>query len=600
MQLNKLSLAINIAISSTLFSAGALANTQLDDVVISANKSEQTIKEITANVTVITAEEIQAKHYTSIIQALNTVPGISFTANGGLGKSASVYLRGFDSKRTLVAIDGVRYNDPTSSNGAPFEHIMLADIERIEIIKGPQSGIWGADASAGVINIITKKASQGLSGSLNLESGSYNTQKASGNLKYGSQFFEASVTLSNIDTEGFTAYAPAYEDIDQYEKDGYGNTTVNAKLGFNLTDQDRIQFSHNQVDSYNDLDSYQAPDSETTYGENDYQQSQIQYSHKGQNLDFSFSHQRSLSDWEFGTPNWSDPSIIDVYEYNGEVNETQALVNWQYKPQQILTAGASLTRFEHQNEIDKNYSAKGIFISHSHSVGKTIFNETLRQDNYDKFDDKTTYRLGVKHPISQDLTLSANYVTAYNVPTLSQLYHPYWGNPDLQPETTKGLDVSLQYQSLIVTAFDNKITDMIDYDAGYKNIAGTTRIKGLETQWKHNFNQVDLSINHTRLWTKDPQGEPLARRPKDQIGFDLTWFATSQWDINLNGQYIGERSEAKATDYYAVLNSLINYQANPQTQIYLKIDNLFNKYYQVVDGYATAERSAYLGLNYRF
>ncbi|WP_321276289.1 TonB-dependent receptor plug domain-containing protein [Thiomicrorhabdus indica] len=599
MKLNKLTLAITTA----LFTTTSLANTQLNDIVVSANKTEQSIKQITSNINVITAEDIEAKHYTTLTQVLNTVPGISFTSNGGLGKITSLYLRGFDSKRTLVVIDGIRYNDPSSSSGAPFEHIMLADIERIEVIKGPQSGIWGADASAGVINIITKTAKNGFAGNANVESGSYNTQKASGTIKYGSKAFDVSLSVSNIDSDGYTAYSPAFDVIDQYEEDGYRNTTVNAKLGVNLTDKDRIQIIHNEVNSSTDLDSYQAPDSDTTYGDNEYKQSKIEYTHQAPTFDLSLSHQRSLSNSEYGSPSYSDPSTLSVSEYDGQVNETQGIINWQYSPQQMLSAGASITQFEHKNTIDKDYSSKSVFMNHSHSFGKTVFNESIRHDNYDEFNNKTTYKLGVKHPVSDDLTLSANYGTAYNVPTLSQLYHPSWGNADIQAETTKGWDISAQYQSVSVTYFNNKITDMIDYDYStytYGNLKGTTRIKGVETEWKHSFSDVDLALNHTRLWTEDPQGEELARRPKDQIGFDMTWFASSQWGINLNGQYIGERSESNATDYYALFNSVINYQANSQTQIHLKIDNLFDKYYQVVDGYATAERSAYLGLNYQF
>ena len=151
-----ISLVASVLLATTnLFSAQNLETIE----VISATKSTQSIKDVTSNVEVITKDEIEEKHFTTVTEALNTLPGISITSNGGLGTSSSVFLRGFTSSRILVLIDGIRYNDVTSSSGAPFEHLMIGDIEQIELIKGAQSGVWGADASAGVINIITKNYS---------------------------------------------------------------------------------------------------------------------------------------------------------------------------------------------------------------------------------------------------------------------------------------------------------------------------------------------------------------------------------------------------------------------------------------------------------
>lgn len=592
MHLKPLSKAMAQTFALAILSQNSFAQTAVEQIIVSANKTAQPLEQVTANVTIITAEDIESKHYTTITQVLNTVAGISFASNGGVGKQTSIYLRGFDSKRTLVLIDGIRYNDPTSISGAPFEHLMLNDIERIEIIKGPQSGIWGADASAGVINIITKSATKGFSGNFNLESGSYNTQKMRSTLKYGAEKFDAVISLSSLDSDGFTAAATPFEDIDQFEADGYQNTTLNAKLGINLSSKDRLAISHNHIQARSELDAPGAPDNTINYGDNLHKLSKVEFTHKEDDLDFSISQQRNLVDWEYN-------SSFGTSEFDGEVIETAAQLNWRYATSQQLTSGLSKTDYEHQNSINGDYSSKSAFISHSHSIGKTVFNESLRHDNYDKFNDKTTFKLGLKHPINQDLSLAANYATGYNIPTLSQLFASF-GNPNLQPETTKGWDISAQYQSISVTYFNNTITDMIDWDGGYQNLSGITRINGIETEWKHSFKHIDLALNHTRLWTKAPDGEELERRPKDQIGLDATWYASSQWEINLNGQYIGERSQGNATDYYAVFNGVVNYQANHQTKIYLKVDNLTNKYYQVVDGYATAERSAYLGINYQF
>ena len=177
---NKLYISVAVACTLAANSLFAVENKDLGTITVSsATKSEQSIKDVTSNIKVITGVELEEKHVTNAVEALNLVSGISFTSNGGIGKAASVNVRGFDSKKVLVLIDGIRYNDHTGTSGARFEHLMVSDIEKIEIVKGAQSGVWGADATAGVINIITKSVKKGLHGSVNLETGRRSKQHSS-------------------------------------------------------------------------------------------------------------------------------------------------------------------------------------------------------------------------------------------------------------------------------------------------------------------------------------------------------------------------------------------------------------------------------------
>lgn len=151
---------------------------ELEEInVVSATNTEQSLKDVTSNINVITKQDLEEKNFTTVTQALNTVSGINFSSNGGLGQATSVYLRGQSSKKVLVLIDGIRYNDITGLSGAPFENLMIEDIQQIEIVKGAQSGVWGADATAGVINIITSKPKDGVHASMIAEYGSYATKK---------------------------------------------------------------------------------------------------------------------------------------------------------------------------------------------------------------------------------------------------------------------------------------------------------------------------------------------------------------------------------------------------------------------------------------
>ncbi len=171
----KISLSIATAV---LLSTNIYASEDLGMITVtSATKSEQSIKDVTSNVEVITGAELEEKHITTVIDALK-LTNISINQSGGIGQTSSFFLGGMSAEHTLVLVDGVRYNDPTVTNGyALLDHLMISDIERIEIIKGAQSGIWGADAAAGVINIITKKPNEKQTLTLNLEAGSFDTKK---------------------------------------------------------------------------------------------------------------------------------------------------------------------------------------------------------------------------------------------------------------------------------------------------------------------------------------------------------------------------------------------------------------------------------------
>src|SRR5574344_270989 len=239
---------INVSLVASFLIATNLYSQQtssLDEITISsATKSEEKLKNVTANVDVITAEDIESRKFKTVIEALNSLSGVSISSNGGIGQTSSVYLRGMDSKRTLVLIDGIRYNDPSGFGGANFEHLMINDIERIEVIKGAQSSIWGADASAGVINIITKSSQDGTHGNATIEYGRYNSKIARANISHKNENFDAKLGVTRVDTDGFSAIAPKSSEAKKYEKDGYENTTIDLKLGYNFDDSNRVSLAY--------------------------------------------------------------------------------------------------------------------------------------------------------------------------------------------------------------------------------------------------------------------------------------------------------------------------------------------------------------------
>ena len=166
--------------------------------VYTASKSLVSATNVTDNVSIITSEELSLKGISTVAEALSSTPSINFTSIGGMGTQKSIFLQGMANKYTLLMVDGVRYNDPSNTSGASFDHLLVGDIEKIEIIKGAQSGVWGADAAAGVINVVTKKAESGTHGSVGLEAGSYGHKGATTSLSHKDEKFDAIINITQI------------------------------------------------------------------------------------------------------------------------------------------------------------------------------------------------------------------------------------------------------------------------------------------------------------------------------------------------------------------------------------------------------------------
>jgi vitamin B12 transporter len=618
MQKTKLSFLLSVALTSAAFASSA----ELQDIIVTTpTKSPLSLQSVTSNIDVITSEDIEERGFLTLGDLLKSRPGIQMNRNGGLGKSTSLYLRGMDSKRTLVLVDGVRYNDPTSLSGAQFAHLLLDDVARIEIVKGPQSGIWGADASAGVINIITKKAQkEGLSTVVGAEYGSYNTQKYSLNTAYKQNMFDIAFGFERVDTDGFSSKVPEGADVDDFEDDGYTNNTSNLRVGLNVTENDRVEAFFNYIDADSDYDGYNkdpiaaandagssVKSKEKFYG--------LSYTHAIDKDSFKLYANRSDFSREYSKGFTKD--------YDGSVDEAgfNAVVN--YMKDAVLTAGLDYKKFSHENKIDSDYTNQGISLTNTNTFdalisGKTIFSQSLRYDKYDAFDNRFTYKVGLKHIHEniKDFWTAVNYATGYNVPTLYQLYDGYAGNENLKPEKTKGFDITANYKGFGVTYFQTTIEDLIDYVttdfvtfAGeYQNLSGESTFKGVEVSYDGALESIDLAygVNYTYLKTEDNDGKELPRRAKDSANLSLDYYGLANTHLGALIEYVGKRKKSKydkntAVDYksYTVVDLNADYTWNKAVTFYVRVENALDKKYQNITGYATAERSFYAGFRYK-
>lgn len=575
--------------------------------VYTASKSLVSATNVTDNVSIITSEELSLKGITTVVDALNTISGISFTSNGGLGKSAGVSIQGMSNKYTLLMVDGVRYNDPSNTSGADFSHLLVGDIDRIEVIKGAQSGVWGADAAAGVINIITKNAQNGTHGMAGMEVGSYGHKSVNTSLSHKTDKFDVMLSLQRVTENGFTTQAPHGENVDQYEDDGYRNTTVNLKTGYWINDHNRIEAGYHDINALSSYDNF-TPNDEA---HSDFRQRSVYLTYKY----FIDNHaiETTFSQSTFHKKELDAVNSWEVKDYQGKVPAIEMKDTWKYYDNGTLVFGGSYEKREidytkvGEEEKERNENSKALYFNNTNKLGKVVLTEALRYDSFSAFDDKVTGKIGAKYLFTDQFNVYTNYGTAYKTPAMLDMINP-WGNPnfDLKPEDIESFNIGMQYAGLNVNFFRNEIENMIKWGAGSRNvnIDGTSVFKGIEISYEQQLlKSLLMGANYTYVDAKDKNGARLTNIPRYQSTLYATYMPIHKLTFNINGTYIGSRKDditSEETGNYFVANAKIGYQIDKTWNVYAKANNLFDRYYQTVYGYASAGRSFYAGAEARF
>jgi vitamin B12 transporter len=335
----------------------------------------------------------------------------------------------------------------------------------------------------------------------------------------------------------------------------------------------------------------------------------VSYKHKDNVNDIKIQYNQSIFDRDI-------VGVYGQYKYFGSVKETKVDDKISYMQNSFLRVGASYQKFE-QKDItpnkDKGYEAISAFATNYNKLNlisnfDTIVTESIRYDKYTAFDNAFTGKVGIKQFLKHNFYISINGGTGYNAPTLGQLYGQFGANPNLKPEKSLTGDITLGNDTIWITGFYNEIKDLIDYQypAGYVQTSGKSKIKGYEIGYEDYFaNVLGVKALYTYLRTEDADGKSLARRPINQLDTTATYYVSDTVDVGINAQYIGTRydkagNEGAQTGKYIVANFVTNIEVNPKVNVYAKIDNITDKYYQTVDGYATAGRSLFIGLNAKY
>ncbi len=613
---------------------------KLSEVVVTANKYPTPSYEIANSITVIDSQEIADKNYNNVIDLLNDVPGVSITQQGGPGELSSVYIRGGNADYTMVLIDGVEANmtdDPTDTYD--FSNLSTDNIQRIEVLRGPQSTLYGSDALSGVINIITKKGQGKPKLDLYSEGGTYNTYKAGAALNGSYNIFNYSVSISKFHSDGFSAASKKYGNT---EKDGSTNYYLTSRFGLDLSKVINFNVFYRYNKSNTALDQHGG-----YFGDDPtYLQHINEYAFKteadviplGQLLHskISFSIFRNFRGYSFDSTLYN-PAFSRSF-YNGKRYHFEFQNNLNISDFYNVVAGFESDRqtansIYYYNSDNFPYTSilplssitsNGVYLENQVNLQNSMFaNVGIRYENNQLFNSKITYRIAPAFLIKQTGTkLKTTFGTAFKAPSLYDLFDPTYGNKDLKPEESTGWDAGFEQFilngniSFAVTYFGNNFKNLFasDPNNNYKTINIDKAVtSGIEAEFGMRIlKNLKLDANYTYTNTKDERqdplyhNKPLLRRPKNKFSLDIYYTPIDKLSSNVQMTYVGKRDDLDfLPDYsvvrvnltsYTLINISLNYSLTDYVQIYTRIDNLLNEYYEQVYGYASAQFSIYGGV----
>lgn len=604
----------------------------LSDVLVTATKYPTEVQNISSSYSIIDKSLIQRSNSSTVLQLLREVPGISIAQQGGLGKLNSLFMRGANANHTLVLIDGVEVNDPSSpSNAFDLSNLQTANIERIEIVRGPQSPLYGSDALAGIINIFTEQGSDVNKISLQTEGGSNSYYKGSGLISGNYSLFNYSLNFARISTEGISAANAKYGNT---ERDGYTNNSFSSFLSAQLLDNLKFTINYRFTDTSTDLDqgTQFGDDPNYTYDiEENIFNAAVNYdlfnNKWKQKLSGSVLRRISKS---LDEPDDNNPGSSTNFT-NATRTKFEWLNNLTFIPYNVITLGLE-TELEKANTEYISMSEWGpfesVFPSQQMRTNSAFIQNQLildggfsaiagiRFDDNEKFGSHSTYKLGTSFFYDKTNTkLKANYGTGFKAPSLFYLFDPAFGNPDLKPEENTGWDLGFEQYffgsgfAFGATYFSMKFENMFGFDQNFVTInineAETKGIESFITYQSNNF-YANLTYTYTDAVDLSNKSESkLIRRPKDKLTLSLSYNPIEKLNLNTSIRFIGEREDEDFSsfpsarvklDSYTIVDFTVNYKLLWNLKLFGRVENLFDTDYEEVLFYGTPGRSFFAGL----
>jgi len=598
-----------------------------DAVVVSATRIATPELQLASSLTVITGDEIEAFQQRSLPEVLQYVPGLNVVRTGGPGGQTTVFLRGTNANHTKVLIDGIDVSDPSSTAGSfDFSQLLTADIERIEVLRGPQSGLYGSDAIGGVINIITRAGAGPAQLTALAEGGSFDTFNQSASLRGSDERFHYSGTIEHFHS-GATPVTPLNLLIpgEKRNDDYYDNLSEAMKLSYEAANAvewglvARHTDGHLRVtgDDFSSFPSFPAAQQSKTLTSESYARATAHWiSPEGfldQTLGIAYTRKRS-SERDPGGPEVLDAGARTKVDWQGALKLSQS---------QTLVLGA-----EHARDSLSEPRSAGNVIDSGYAELQSQFITGLftalnaRYDANDRYGGKATYRFAPAYVLSGSGTkLKASVGTGFKAPTLNELYVDYlpyfFANPNLRPETSTGYDVGVEQPLAAraarvgVTYFHNRIRNLIVSDESFTSYAniGRASTRGIESFAAYQpTKQLSLRADYTYTQaTDDVLHEELLRRPKhkatltaawqpsDVLSVDAAILTISSW---LDGNRDFSISPLRAPGY-TVVNLALNYSLGAHFALFGRVDNLLDRHYQNPTGFLQPGIGVFAGIRSR-
>lgn len=584
--------------STPILIAQNLRAPSMAETVVTATRTPQPLSDLVADVTVIDRETIETSGATGLADVLARVPGIEISRNGGPGTTTSVFLRGAESRFTAVYIDGVRI-DSQSTGGAAWESVPLAQIDRIEVLRGPAGAVYGSDAMGGVVQIFTKRGEQGVAPYVGVGIGSHRTTKVEAGVSGASGTIDYAFGMAREESKGFNARTTATANPD---RDGYDSTSANARVGLQLNAAHRLEATLLTNDMDSGYDTSPTADDRNlrklhALGLNWQAQWSTAYKTRVQITD-------SRDQYETRPSPYLTETRLRGYLFQNE---------WRQGPHLLTVA---LERREDRLEnapIDRKRSQDALALGYGYTAGAHTLQANVRHDSDSEFGGKGTGSLAYGFSFAPQWRATASVGTAFRAPTLYHRFSEY-GTGRLNPESSRNAELGLRWaqgsSSFSVTAYRNRVEDLIVFGAAgpcpsslgcYANVA-RAEYRGVTFAGSYRLGSVQLRGSLDLQNPRDlATGKMLARRAKHHgtLGADTQ---LAGWTVGAEVQASGRRFDNAANTLnlggYALVNLYASTRIARDFTLVARLDNAADKQYELARTYATPGRVAYVGVKW--
>lgn len=588
------------------------------DTVVSPNRNATPASQSGSAITVITQEQIQQGGQNTVAEVLRARLGVDVVRQGGPGGLTSVFLRGGNSAHTKVLLDGIPLNDPSNaSRSFDFSNLTVDNIERIEVLRGPQSMVYGSDAIGGVVSIITKRGQGPLSIRASGMGGSFNTGQTSLSASGGSDRAYYSVTGAFLSTGGISAASARNGNT---EHDSFNNGTVSGRFGYNVGDTWNVDYVFRYVDGAAEVDDF------------DFLTGLPIDNLIRKNLTKSFSNRVQLTNWMVDgliqqkvgfnlndvDRRDTDPGLFSPAAFHGQTREVDYQISAMLAETNTLSGGANYLAEDAVSSLNPlaTQNIKGIWLQDAFQIGPNWFNTAgVRWDDTSRAGSAQTYRFTSLYRIDpMGTAFHSSIGTGFRQPALAENLFAF-GNPNLRPERSKGWDVGARQQIwgdalyFDATYFRNDFQNLIIFDFSTFALAnvGRSRSSGLELTVNSLITQ-QLSMNASYTFDDTLNYESndwLVRRPRNKMLLSFTRLSQDRRSsVTLSTIYVGTRLDTPLPSgsrsilpQYTLLNLSSTYQATDRVQLFARLDNITNTFYQEVRGFGAPGFGMYGGLN---